>query len=163
MKIRKKHKWPILKATLDQMFKYFCIVATVLLLINGGLAWVSGNDWILYNQDLLRLILSAFFAVLPLLLAVFFEEYSIKGLPVLRVIRFVITAILVLGTLIIIQPTGRDVTLLTGVIFLFVYVAIDGYGYVTSRRLVLNINKKLDALHREENATCTGKDETHSG
>ncbi|MCL2404414.1 MAG: hypothetical protein FWC92_02575 [Defluviitaleaceae bacterium] len=161
MRFRKEHKWHIFKTILDQIFKYFCMVTTVIVLVNGGMAWLSGAQWVLYSRDLMRIFLAAFFAVLPVLLYVFFDDVMHKGFPILRVIHFTLTAALVMGVLLLIEPTGRDFTLGTGVFAFLIYIAVYGYGYLRDRRVAAKLNKQLKELYLAANETCDGENATH--
>ena len=153
MRWRRNNKWASFKLVADAMFKYFCIIVTMLLIITGVTAWLEGSDWALYSQDLLRYLLLAFAAVFPLLLLdVFFEPKTDHSLPAFKVIRIVLTIIFVLGTLLLLEEPG-GITIRTGVIFLVIFILIYGYSYLQNRQLATKVNKQLDALHRDENAS----------
>jgi len=153
MKLRKENKAHIFKDVLDMMFKYFCIITTVLLIINGVTALFSYDGWALYRQDIFRVLLLAFVSVLPFLIDVFFEAGTNRQITVLLVLRFIITAILVSGVLFFIETGADFISIRTGVIFLFVYAVLFGYGTIRARVFVIRINAKLDELHKAENAT----------
>ena len=150
MKIRKEYKWPIFKAISREAVMYFCLASTVMLMVNGGMAWFSGVEWVMYSRDMLRIFLAAFFAVVPIYMFAFFEESVPMRLSVLRVLHFTVTAVLVVGVLLIVEPTGRDFTLRTGILFLVIYAAVYAYGLYKDRKTATLINKRLDELHMEE-------------
>ncbi|MCL2593155.1 MAG: hypothetical protein FWD82_07290 [Defluviitaleaceae bacterium] len=152
MRLRKDYRGLILRALLGQMFKYFCIITTILIITNGIIARITGSEWILYAQDLHRFLLVALFAVLPILIYAFFESDGI----ILRIIHIGLTIVFALVPLLFMNDTGRA-TLIT---FLFIFVAIYGYGYYTEKRAAIEINKKLAELHLEEDATHIDKNET---
>jgi len=149
MKLRNEKKLPSLKMVLDQMFKYFCIVTTVIILVNGTVALITGEAFMLHGRDIMRILLAALLGVLPLLLFLFFEDEMYRGVPVLRIVHFIITAVLVMGILVVVEPYGRDFTRGTGVIFLLVYFFVYGYGYYRDRSIAHMVNKRLGELHRD--------------
>jgi len=147
MTFRMANKLPSLKITLDQMFRYFCIITTVIILVNGAMALITGEELVLHGRDVVRILLAALFGVLPLLLFLFFEDDMRRGVPVLRIIHFIITAVLVMGVLLVVEPYGRDFARGTGVIFLLVYFIVYGYGYHRDRSIARMVNKRLGELH----------------
>ncbi|MCL2378762.1 MAG: hypothetical protein FWC77_06525 [Defluviitaleaceae bacterium] len=161
MKWRRDNKWALFKANLWHMRNYFCLATTVLILVNGGMAWASGGPLVLYSRDLMRILLAALGAVLPILIFVFFEDSMPGGAPVLRLVHFITTAVLVVGTLLVIEPTGRDFSLRTGILFLVIYVAIYMQEYLKDRAIALKVNRKLDEIHINENASCPDENATH--
>ena len=163
MKWRREYKWAIFKALLDSLFKYFCIVATVLIVVSWGRAWFSGNDWALYSQDLVRILLIAFFGGFPALLTAVVETASAKGKLAEYIIRFFTTAVLVLGTHVVTEQTGSGITLDTIISFLLIYAAIVGYSYMNAtnieleeKKLAEQINQQLNEFHKDENETHEG-------
>jgi len=147
---RKHNKWAAFKLVVDVMFKYFCIIVTMLLIITGIMAWLEGSDWLLHSQDLLRYLLLAFAAVLPILLEAFFE---VKTLLVLRAVHIALIVISVTTVLLLFGEPDQGITIRTGIIFLVIFASVYGYSYLQNRELAKKVNRQLDALHREENAT----------
>jgi len=124
-----------------------------MVVVNGGMAWLNNMEWVLYNRDLMRILLAAFFAVLPMLIGVFVNPVTPLGLLVLQGVHFVITAVLLMGVLLFIEPTGRDFTLRTGAIALLLYLGVYVLAYLKDRRIARSVNRKLDELHLHENET----------
>jgi len=139
-----------IKAAFGQMLSFFCIVTTVLVLANLGISRFQGTDLVLYAHDLRRILLTALFAVLPILLLALFENTSNGRVSILRIVHFSLTAVFVIGVLLLIEPTGRDFTLVTGIVALVIYSATYSVLYLKDRHLAMKINKQLDKFHSEE-------------
>jgi len=164
MKLRKEHKYAIFKELLDPMLKYFCVVTTALILVNWGCAWFSDNDWAFYSQDIVRVLLMAFFGVFThAMITVFVETNTTKGVLAANVLRFVIIGMLVFGTLVIALPTEGNITLGTVAIFILIYAVVSVYSTknaiildLREKKLADDINQQLDEIHKAENETHTG-------
>jgi len=163
MKLRKEHRLAIFKALLDPMFKYFCVVVTTLIVVN----WSHGGFftlWALRSQDLMRILLISFVGVLPNFMAeVFIETNSAKGVRRKNIVRFCITAILVLGIYALLETTQRGISIGTIATFLFVYGGINVYSYfnatnieIKEQKLAEQINKRLNEIHKAENESHLG-------
>ena len=164
MKLRREYKWVVFKALLDPILKYFCAVVLVLILVHGSNDWLAGNDWALYSQDLVGILLIAFFGVFPFLVsATFIEMDTIKGVLAVGIIRLVITVVLVLGTHALTWSTDSGITLGTIIRFFLIYVAFFVYSYfnaisinIEEKKLAEQINQQLDEFHKDENETHEG-------
>jgi len=154
MKWRKQHKLPVFWAVLSQMFKYFCVVVTVLVVLNLANAWMTDNEWTHNRADLTHMLLMVLLSMVPMLLFVFFE-----GGIFLRLLHIFLTAGIPLIYLAI-SPPGGSFTTHTIVTFLIVFVAVYGFGYLKDRRVTIKINKKLDAFRHDENASKDGENAT---
>jgi len=144
MKWRKQYKLPIFWAALGQMFKYFCVVVTVLVVLNLVNAWTTDNEWAYHRTDLTHMLIMVFVSVLPMLIFVFFE-----GGIFLRLFHIVLTA----GISLTYLSLSDDITMRTIITFFVIFTAVYGLGYLKDRSLTIKINKKLDVFHSSENAT----------
>jgi len=160
MIFRKDFGWSVLRKYLSYMLRIFCIVTTLSILINGVITLASSNEWVLYSRDLLRILLTSFSTVLPLLLFAFFGVKTIKEASILRVVHFILTAIFFMVPLVLLREPG-DITIRMGIAFFLIFSGV--YGYITYRdgRVATSINEKLDAMHRDENATYPDENATH--
>jgi len=164
MKLRKEYRWAMFKALLDPTLKYFCVAVTALIIVNWSNAWFSDDNWTLYSQDLVRIFLIVFFGIFPtMMVEVFIETNSARGARTKNIVRFFITAIFVLGTYALIEPTGSGVTLGTIITFLLIYAAISVYSYFNAtiielkeKKLAEDINKRLNEIHKGENESHPG-------
>ncbi|MCL2170326.1 MAG: hypothetical protein FWB74_09935 [Defluviitaleaceae bacterium] len=159
MKLRKEHKMAIFKALLDTVFKYFCVVVTVLITVSWGRTWLNDGTWVLHSQDLMRILLVSFFGVFPnVMVEVFIETDSAKGARQKNIVRFGITALLVLGIDALIEQTYTGAPLGTVTTFLLVYIGISVYSYFNAinielkeKKLAEDINERLNEIHKDEN------------
>ena len=159
MKIRKERKWDIFKAMLDAVFKYFCVVVTVLIVVNLGHTGLSGDNWTLQSHDLVRILLMSLMGILPSFLGhVFIETTSAKGVLHKNITIFIITSVLVLGAHNLIVPSGGGITLSVIVTFLLVYGAVRLYSYFNAttieleeKNTAMQINQRLNEIHSGEN------------
>ena len=168
MKLREKHKGAILKAALDTMFKYFCVVVVVLIVVNWGSAWFADGGWALYSQGLVSILLIALCGILPtLLVEVLVETTSAKGVRTKNAIRFITTAALVLGVYGMIQSAQASaqggISLRVIGIFLLVYGGVNIYSYfnattieIEENNLAEKINQRLNEFHHTQNETHQG-------
>jgi len=162
MKLRKEHKLVVFKTLLDTMLKYFCMVTVAIIIVSWGSTWFSGDTWVLHSQDFILILLIAFLSVFPnIMMSVFVETNSSKGILAVYIIGFVITATLVIGAVIIASP-GGGITLGTIARFLLLYAVISIYSFKNSitielqdKKLAEDINKQLDEIHKGENETHT--------
>ncbi|MCL2189269.1 MAG: hypothetical protein FWB87_10935 [Defluviitaleaceae bacterium] len=142
MKWRKIRKVKILRSVAAAMLKYFCFIVTLLVFLNIVLHEA------ITRVDMLRMVLSAFAGVIPLLLPVFFE-FKWKGV----VLHFLLTGALVIGVQMYFTEGGRDVILLSALVFLSIYAVFNLYEYAKARTITKQVNQKLNELHAAENAT----------
>jgi len=165
MRLRKKHKLAIFKALLGPMFKNFCVIVVVVMIISWARAWFLDalslyEDWALHFSDLSRIFLIAFFSLLPsILLEVFVEASTARGQRAKKIIRFLAITVLVLGFFAIEDGRG-DFSFGIGTVasFLLVYAAISIYFYfnaitidIREKKLAEQINQQLDEIHSSEN------------
>lgn len=163
MILRKKNRLTIFKALVDPMVKYYCIVVTLILLISRIWAWVGGNEWVLYSQDLTRLFLLALCSIAPSLLNVFVEAKGAKGMLGIKATGFVLTLALVAVVHMWFTPSGAGTGTSFIVTFLLVYAITFIYSSVyavvinsNDKKVAEHINKKLAEIHRAENESHRG-------
>jgi len=163
IKLRKDISLSMILNGFGQMFSFFCFALTSMVLISGALAWTSDYEWTLNTQDLYRLILVSLFAVLPMLINIFLAAGSIKGVYFLRIAQFILTTILVMGALILFrEPNGVEARMYF--VFFIIYIAIYlgvFVKFLIDVKLANKINKGLDAIQREDNATCSDENESY--
>ena len=153
MRWRREGKMVMFLEVQHSMIYSFCAVMTVLVLSNGVISWANGIEWILFGRDLRLFLLVASLAASTVLLFVFIESNTARAKNIFRAIHFVLTGILVVGPLVLFGVTGRNVTIPMGIIFFSIFAAVYWGLYLKDVAVARKINEKLDALHREENAT----------
>jgi len=161
MKFRKKHKLTVLKALLAPMSNYFCIVALALIVINWVIAWFTGEGWVLYSQDLGRVLITAFVAVFPhMMMGIFVETTSAKDVLITHIALFIITALLVFGVLMLLDS---NIDLRTIITFFLAYASILAFTFknaiiidLRDKKLAGDINQQLDEIHKGENESHLG-------
>ena len=146
---------------LYRMFLFFCIVTTALIISDGFRIWTSGNDRIINGMGLLYYPLFAFVAVTPTLLQIFFESRTRAGFIVMSIVDFALTAILVLGMMLCFDLPHRDISISRAIVLLFIYGASLVFYNIRNRRIADAINKQLNRLHQEDDATHIAKNATH--
>jgi len=162
MKWRKEYKWQIFKALLDPTLKYFCFAALIIILVGAVSAWFAGYSWALYGHGLLYVLLIAFLGVFPSsIMSVLVETNSTKGFLLVNVIRVVITATLILGTSVLVDPTGSGISLGTIVRFLIIYAAFSVYSYLNATNIEIKDKKVADEINQKLSEFHNGKNETH--
>jgi len=165
IKLRRDLDSSALADVVGQIFLFFCFVVTITIILGGIIARVSGNEWVLYTRDLQRVLLVAFFSVLPMLQNLLFVAGTSKGAYILMATQFIATATLVVGTLILFREPDAGVTIRKGIIFSIIFLAIYASIFLKNihdRRLATRINKELDELHRQQNATCDSENVTNN-
>lgn len=160
MKIRCERKWDIFKALFDPFFKYFCLVVTLLIVINWGSTWSADEVWTLDSEGLELFLLMALLGILPSFLAnVFIETDSAKGVRLKKGLIFVITSLLVLG---VHQLYASSDAISLGVILIFLAIYGGIYVYASfnattielkEKETAMAINERLNEIHRDENET----------
>ena len=140
-----------LKTTLRAMINYFFGLTTLILIIRGGVAWLTGSELMRYDRDLLAIPLMALFGVLPMLISVPFVIKSLRGLIIIRVVHFILTAIFVfVPQMLWIRLRGTEIGIIpVMVIFLIIYAALSVRTVISEARLAKKLNARLDALMNE--------------
>ena len=156
IRIRKGINLPMLIDAMRQMFRFFCFVLTLVIIFSGVMARFATEEWILYTHDLMRFLLVSFFSVLPMMINLIFVSSTIKGMYVLRAAQFVVTTILAMGTLILYRTPEAGIDTMTAIIYFFIFLGIYAFfliRFVQEHGVASRINKELDVLRRNENAT----------
>ena len=161
MRIRRSDRPDALKFTVAQISRNFFIITTALVIINGAWTTLRASEWAFSGADLLRIPLFAFIALLPSVLNVFFECRSLKAVIQFQLVHFVLTAAFVFGAMMILGMPGRETFIRSMIAFFLIYAAYTVHSYVKNSRVAAQINKKLDALHQQDNATHPAENATH--
>lgn len=164
MTLRKEYRWVIFKGLLDAMFKYFCVVVMVLILIDWGYMWFAGNEWTLNSQALVRILVISFFGVVPsFIIEIFVAAQDAKAKRNKNIMRFGLTSLFVLGAYVLTATAQNGVTINTLINFLLVYGGIMLYSSFNAtyiplkeRKLAEQINERLNEFHNSENETYHG-------
>ena len=161
MRIRTSYRWEAFKAILAQMFQYFCVITTIIIVLNGVTALRSEDGLVLDGIGILRFPMFAFIAVLPMLMFVFFESRTTRGSVIIQSVHFALTAAFVILAMLVFGVPDRDAFIRSGIMMLLFFGAAVLRANIRSRRYAAEINKQLETMHREENATHTDENATH--
>lgn len=160
MTLRRKNKLAVLKALVDPMVKYYCIVVTLILFITRISALVAGDEWVLYGQDITRLFLLALCGIAPSFFNIFVETNSAKFVIALRALGFALTVVLVVVMHVLLSGTGVSTNFI--ITFLLVYAIMFVYSSVyivviniNDKKVAEHINKQLAEIHDAESETHT--------
>jgi len=155
---QRSHRIAALKSILTHMAEYICVGTTSLVVINGTIAWVTGNDAVSYTRDLLLMPLIAAFSCIPLFIYVFLDPKTTRSVYILRGVQLILTLAVVFLSTTLLGVMERTGIARLAVMFVLVFVFINTYAYLKDKRLAKLLNSRLDAFHNAQNATYNDMD-----
>lgn len=161
MMFRKSGQWEVFREVLAQMHRYFLAITTMLVIFNGILHLGREVDWVTDGLGMLRFPIAAFTATLPMLLFVFFESKTARGSIILQSVHAFATAAFVAATIMILGVSSREALVRNAIVFFLFFVVSVARVNIRNRQFAAKINKRLETLHHEENATCEGENATY--
>ena len=142
-----------LKDALKEMVVLFCVITTCVILFMSLIPLYDSDGFIFTARDLYKIPLVALLGTIPLLILVRKETASKTEVNVRKVLHFVLTAGLVLGTLMFFGWLDTTSAVSIIVFFLALYIAVWIVASVREKRLADKLNERINAFHSGENAT----------
>jgi len=142
-----------LKEELKFMFHLFCAITAFETIYMAIAAFVNGEGFTFTARDLYKIPLVALFGVIPVLILVRKEQVPKTELILRRILHFIITAAVVLGSLVYFGWLVVANAIVIIVFFLAIYIGAYVVESVREKQLADKINERINAFHEAENAT----------
>ena len=141
-----------LKEALKFMFYIFCMVTTFETLFIAALG-LADREMIFTARELFKIPLVAFLSALPVFILVGRDTAPRTEWVIRKVAHFTITAAIVFGLLTYFSWLDKQNAFFVILLFLALYAAAYIIQEIRAKQLAAEINKRLTAFQRGENAT----------
>ncbi|MCL1851452.1 MAG: DUF3021 domain-containing protein [Peptococcaceae bacterium] len=135
------------------MFILFCVITTGQVLFMALIPLFS-EDFIFTAQDLYKIPLVAVLGTLPVILLIHKDTAPKTEIILRNALHFILTATLVLGSLIYLGWLDAESAVGITVFFLALYIGVWVVNIKQARKLADKLNERINAIHSETGAPC---------
>jgi hypothetical protein len=142
-----------IKTALKYMFHFFCAISTFMFLIIGIQAAIRYPAFTLNGLGMLKVLSTAFVAVLPTLIFIGAENDTRKAIIIRRLLHFFITAGVTLGLQTYFGQIDAANAIVAVFAFLIIYMVMYTVIEIRAKKLADKLNERINAFHSAENET----------
>jgi len=146
-----------LKDALKRIIVLFFVITICITLFMSLLPVFTGSDFDIAARDLYRIPLVALLGAIPVFVLIRNEKASNLEIVLRKILHFVLTSALVLGSLMLFGWIDAASAAVIVVFFLVVYIVIWIVETVRGKKLAARLNERINAFQSDENATHSDK------